>query len=202
MRTARVQTLIVALLALFGLGVQDSSAQIFRSNKKKMTKPAALVRKQAPPKVNERVESLINPENSYVRISLSRQRAYLMTGEEVYIDTPVSTGKRSGSTPTGDFKVLEKDADHRSNIYGDFVDRKGRVVRSGVSLKVDSAPSGTRFRGAPMDYFCRLTWTGVGMHVGILPGYPASHGCIRLPREIAPLIYNKVKVGTPVSIEP
>ena len=52
-----------------------------------------------------------------------------------------------------------------------------------------------------MRYFMRLTDSGVGMHVGILPGYPASHGCIRLPAEIAPLIYSKVKLGTPVTIE-
>jgi lipoprotein-anchoring transpeptidase ErfK/SrfK len=53
-----------------------------------------------------------------------------------------------------------------------------------------------------MKWFCRLTWNGVGMHVGILPGYPASHGCVRLPADIAPLIYQKVKIGTPVTIEP
>ena len=52
-----------------------------------------------------------------------------------------------------------------------------------------------------MKWFCRLTDTGVGFHIGILPGYPASHGCIRLPEDIAPLIYQKVKVGTPVRVE-
>ena len=96
---------------------------------------------------------------------------------------------------------MEKDANHRSNIYGSFVDRRGRTVRGGVSTKIDSAPSGTRFVGAPMKWFCRLTATGVGFHVGILPGYPASHGCIRLPEDIAPLIYQKVKIGTPVRVE-
>ncbi len=151
--------------------------------------------------VNKRLESVITPDNSRVRISISKQRAYVYVGDEIYIDTPVSTGKRAGMTPTGSFRVMEKDLDHRSSIYGDFVDGSGRVVRSGISTKVDSAPSGTRYRGAPMKYFCRLTSGGVGMHIGILPGYPASHGCIRLPAEIAPLIYAKVKVGTPVVIE-
>jgi len=66
---------------------------------------------------------------------------------------------------------------------------------------VDSAPSGTRYRGARMKWFMRLTDSGVGMHVGILPGYPASHGCIRLPADIAPLIYRKVGIGTPAVIE-
>ena len=97
---------------------------------------------------------------------------------------------------------MEKDPNHHSTIYGDFVDHSGRVVRAGVSLKVDSAPSGTHYVGAPMKWFMRLTGAGVGMHVGILPGYPASHGCVRLPGAIAPLIYRSVKVGTPVTIEP
>lgn len=159
-----------------------------------------MIHRQPPPAVNPNLESIINPSNSRVIISLSKQRAYLMVGEEVYINTPISSGKHAGMTPTGSFTILEKDADHRSNIYGDFVDRQGRVVRSGVSLKVDSAPSGTVYRGAPMTWFMRLTWSGVGMHVGILPGYPASHGCIRLPPDIAKLIYDKVKVGTSVLV--
>jgi lipoprotein-anchoring transpeptidase ErfK/SrfK len=105
-------------------------------------------------------------------------------------------------TPAGKFSVLEKDPDHRSSVYGNFLDRGGRVVRGGVSLKIDSAPSGTHYQGAPMKWFMRLTEDGVGMHIGILPGYPASHGCVRLPADIAPLIYQKVKVGTPVEIQP
>jgi hypothetical protein len=82
----------------------------------------------------------------------------------------------------------QKDADHRSNLYGDFVNpRTGRVVRAGVSTKIDSAPSGTVYRGAPMRWFMRLTAGGLGMHTGILPGYPASHGCVRMPDEVARL---------------
>lgn len=143
----------------------------------------------------------VTPDNARVLISLSKQRAYLMVEDEIAIDTPISSGKKAGMTPTGSFTVSEKDKDHRSNLYGDFVDSRGRVVRAGISLKIDSAPSGTHYVGAPMKFFMRLTDGGVGMHVGILPGYPASHGCIRLPSKIAPLIYNKVKIGTPVVIE-
>ena len=104
-------------------------------------------------------------------------------------------------TPTGNFTVLEMDPNHKSNIFGNFVDAKGRIVRGGISLKIDSAPSGTHYEGAPMLWFMRLTEEGVGMHIGMLPGYPASHGCVRLPAEIAPLIYHKVKIGTPVEID-
>ena len=75
------------------------------------------------------------------------------------------------------------------------------MVRSGVSAVIDSAPAGTHFIGAPMKWFMRLTDQGVGMHIGILPGYAASHGCVRLPAEIAPLIYQKVRVGTAVTVE-
>lgn len=167
-----------------------------------MTKASKLISRQAPAEIHKQGEALITPDNARAVVSISKQRLFLYGGEELYIDTPVSTGKRAGMTPTGDFKVMEKDADHRSSIYGDFVDGKGRVVRTGVSTRVDSAPSGTRYRGASMKWFCRLTSGGVGFHVGILPGYPASHGCIRLPEDIAAIIYRNVKVGTPVRIEP
>jgi len=165
-----------------------------------MRKASQLISKQDPPKVVPRVYDKLTPETAHVMVSLSKQRAYLMLDEETAIDTPISSGKAAGMTPTGKFSVLEKDPDHHSNIFGDFVDSKGRVVRGGVSMKIDSAPSGTHYIGAPMKWFMRLTDGGVGMHVGLLPGYPASHGCVRLPSDIAPLIYEKVKVGTPVEI--
>jgi lipoprotein-anchoring transpeptidase ErfK/SrfK len=157
--------------------------------------------RQAPPRVTARLADVINQNNSYVVVSLSKQRAYLMFDGQTYIDTPISSGKRAGMTPTGKFNVMEKDPDHRSSIYGAFCDKNRRIVREGVSTRIDSAPAGTHFIGAPMKWFCRLTSNGVGMHVGILPGYPASHGCIRLPANIAPLIYEKVRIGTPVTIQ-
>ena len=96
--------------------------------------------------------------------------------------------------------MLEKDPNHHSTLYGDFVDSFGRIVRAGVSARIDSAPSGTHFAGATMKWFMRLTGDGVGMHVGILPGYPASHGCIRMPADGAKLFYDHVKVGTPADV--
>jgi lipoprotein-anchoring transpeptidase ErfK/SrfK len=167
-----------------------------------MKKASDLIKKQDPPNVSARLMEMATPDNTHVIVSLSKQRAYLLVGEEIAIDTPVSTGKRAGMTPSGNFTVLEKDPDHKSSIFGNFVDGGGRTVRSGVSLKIDSAPSGTHYVGAPMKWFMRLTDDGVGMHVGMLPGYPASHGCVRMPADIAPLIYQKVKVGTPVEIDP
>jgi ethanolamine utilization protein EutA len=79
-----------------------------------------------------------------------------------------------------------------------------RRIAEGVatSAHIDAAPSGTHFVGASMKWFMRLTGEGVGMHVGILPGYPASHGCIRMPEPAAAAFYAHVKVGTPVRVDP
>jgi len=158
------------------------------------------IRRQDPIKINQKLLSQASPDQLRVHVSLSKQRAYLLMGDEVVIDSPISSGKRGHSSPSGSFSVLEKDPNHHSTIYGDFVDSSGRVVRAGVSAKIDAAPSGTHFMGAPMRWFMRLTGDGVGMHVGILPGYPASHGCIRMPEEGAKLFYDHVKVGTPVTV--
>jgi len=194
-------TLLAVSFILMGVLAPAASAQFFRPAQPPMKKASDLIRRGQPgPKVDKGLESVINQDNSRVLVSLSKQRAYLMVGDQIYIDTPISSGKRGHETPRGSFRVMEKDPDHRSSIYGDFVDRSGRVVRSGVSTQIDSAPSGTRYLGASMKWFCRLTSGGVGMHVGILPGYAASHGCIRLPSDIAPLIYAKVKVGTPAVV--
>ncbi len=172
-----------------------------RSATPKKQKPASeLISKPGQPKTVPRVLDRANPSNTHVIVSLGKQRAYLMVGDEIAIDSPISSGKSAGMTPKGNFTILEKDADHRSNIYGSFVNSRGEVVRSGVSTRIDSAPSGTTYRGAPMQWFMRMNWQGVGMHVGELPGYPASHGCIRMPQDIAKLFYERVKLGTNVTV--
>ena len=183
------------------LGAQQQSAR-----PDKTQKPASeMIRKQDPPKVIPRVLDQATPGNVSVYVSLGKQRAYLKVGDEVGIDTPISSGKRAGMTPKGRFVVVQKDPDHKSSLYGAFVDKNDMIVRAGVSAKIDSAPSGTHFKGAPMKWFMRFgealqSQRAEGMHVGILPGYPASHGCVRLPEKIAPIIYGKVSVGTPVTI--
>lgn len=192
-------SLTAALLvgALLVLTSGPASAQLF--GRFGVKKASESLHRQEPPKVSPRVLERVSPANSRVLVSLSKQRAYLMLNGEIAIDTPISSGKAAGMTPTGSFHVQEKDPDHRSNLYGNFVDGKGRVVRAGVSSRIDSAPSGTHFEGSPMRWFMRIS-EGVGMHVGILPGYPASHGCIRMPAEIAPMFYQRVKIGTPVEV--
>jgi lipoprotein-anchoring transpeptidase ErfK/SrfK len=196
-------TLVCLLLGVTGASVlaQSSAGNTPAKPRKTQKKASQLISKQDPPKVIPRVLERATPENVSIYVSLSKQRAFLNVGEEVGIDTPISSGKRPGMTPMGTYTVLERSADHRSNIYGDFVDRKtGAVVRRGVSTKIDSAPSGTVYRGAPMKWFMRISWQGVGLHTGVLPGYPASHGCIRLPEDIAKMFYERVRVGTPVTV--
>ncbi|MFN2542654.1 MAG: L,D-transpeptidase family protein [Chthoniobacterales bacterium] len=183
--------IVAVSVAIVGL----AHAQLFQP---KMRKPAELIRKQEPMKVNQTLLKQATPDNTHIVVSIPKQRAYLMIGEQIVADAPVSSGKRGHESPRGNLRVLEKDPNHHSNLYGDFVDRAGRVVRAGVSARIDSAPSGTHFAGAAMKWFLRLTEDGVGMHIGILPGYPASHGCIRESPEGAKLFYDHVKVGTPV----
>src|ERR1700737_1296633 len=184
---------VLAGVALAGL----AKAQLFGP---KMKKPNDLIHKQEPIKVNQNLLKQATPENTRIVVSIPKQRAYLMIGEEIVADAPISSGKRGHESPRGHKHVLEKDPNHHSSIYGDFVDGSGRVVRGGVSARIDSAPSGTHFAGAAMKWFLRLNEDGVGMHIGILPGYPASHGCIRESVDGAKLFYDHAKVGTPVDV--
>jgi len=184
---------VLAGVAVAGL----AKAQLFGP---KMKKPNDLIHKQEPIKVNQNLLKQATPENTRIVVSIPKQRAYLMIGEEIVADAPISSGKRGHESPRGHMRVLEKDPNHHSSLYGDFVDGSGRIVRGGVSARIDSAPSGTHFAGAAMKWFLRLTEDGVGMHIGILPGYPASHGCIRESVDGAKLFYDHVKVGTPVDV--
>ncbi|KAF5408788.1 MAG: L,D-transpeptidase catalytic domain [Candidatus Udaeobacter sp.] len=139
------------------------------------------------------------PDNTRIVVSIPKQRAYLMIGDKLWPMAHLVWQART-RTPRGHFNVMEKDPNHHSSLYGDFVDGSGRVVRAGVSARSDSAPSGTHFAGAAMKWFLRLTGEGVGMHIGILPGYPASHGCIRESVDGAKLFYDYAKVGTSIDV--
>ena len=158
------------------------------------------MQKQEPLRVVPEVYMKSSPENTRVVINLATQRAFLMVGTEVCIDTPISSGKRGGPTPAGTFAVIEKIKNHQSSTYGSFVDKRARTVRSGISMKLDAAPAGTHYVADPMAFFCRFTDSGFGIHGGILPGYPAAHGSVRVPQDVARLIYEKVRIGTPVEI--
>jgi len=159
-----------------------------------------LIQKQEPFRVVADIYAKATPENTRIVVNLATQHLLLMVGDETCIETPISSGKSAAPTPVGTFAILEKIKTHMSSTYGNFVDKRGRVVRSGVSMKFDVAPPGTRFLAAPMPNFLRFTDTGFGIHGGILPGYAAAQVSIRVPEEIAQLIFEKVRVGTPIEI--
>src|SRR5712672_3750967 len=109
-----------------------------------------------------------------IAISIASQRLTLYDRGEVIAQSPVSTGMPGHPTPTGVFSVIQKQVFHESNIYS----------------------------GAPMPYMQRITWSGVAMHAGVLPGYPASHGCIRMPMGFAIKMWNWTKMGARVFVTP
>jgi len=107
-----------------------------------------------------------------VLISIPDQRAYVFRGETLVAASAVSTGKAGNDTPTGSFTILQKNARHFSN----------------------------RYDNAPMPYMQRLTWDGVALHAGTNPGFPASHGCIRLPTAFAKKLFAITEMGATVEV--
>ncbi|WP_165405712.1 L,D-transpeptidase [Bradyrhizobium genosp. SA-3] len=107
-------------------------------------------------------------------VSIDRQKVTVYDSKGVFAESPVSTGMKGHSTPMGVFSVIQKHKFHHSNIYS----------------------------GAPMPYMQRITWSGVAMHAGVLPGYPASHGCIRMPMTFAVKMWNWTRMGARVIVAP
>lgn len=107
-----------------------------------------------------------------VVVSLPQQKAYVFKGGKLWATSRVSTGKRGHETPAGTFRILQKKVRHRSN----------------------------RYANAPMPYMQRLTWSGVALHAGHVPGYRASHGCIRLPWSFARKLYGVTNFATEVTV--
>lgn len=107
-------------------------------------------------------------------VSIDRQKVTVYDSNGVFAEAPVSTGMKGHSTPMGVFSVIQKHKFHHSNIYS----------------------------GAPMPYMQRITWSGVAMHAGVLPGYPASHGCIRMPMAFAVKMWNWTRMGARVLVTP
>lgn len=142
-----------------------------------------------------------NPSNSWLKIELATQRAMLMNGDQVVLDYPISSGKPSHPTPPGEYEILEKIVDKRSNKYGRMYDAEGNMIDGDANAFEDEVPEGGRFSGAPMKYWMRLTWDGVGHHIGNVKRYPASHACIRGPSKTMPRVYSKLAVGSKVVVE-
>jgi lipoprotein-anchoring transpeptidase ErfK/SrfK len=109
-----------------------------------------------------------------IAISIERQKLRIYDANGFYAETPISTGMKGHATPMGVFSVIQKQKLHHSNIYS----------------------------GAPMPYMQRITWSGIAIHAGVLPGYPASHGCIRMPMAFAVKMWNWTKMGARVVVTP
>ena len=135
-----------------------------------------------------------------VEIDLEQQTAYLIRGRRVILASPISSGRSGHLTETGSFKIIEKEQNHFSSLYGKIVDRNGRTVVADADADM-TVPRGGKFIPAPMRYFMRFH-AATGMHAGYLPGYPASHGCVRMPYWKARQFYHAVHVGTPVVVRP
>ena len=134
-----------------------------------------------------------------VIINLSEQRAYLIEGGKVSLISPIASGKPGWSTPTGNFSVIRKDIDHRSQSFGEVIDGSGRMTNSNATPGTH-VPSGSHYQPAPMPYYMEFS-QAIGMHAGYLPGYPASHGCVRMPRDLAERFFERVNIRTPVKVE-
>ena len=137
-----------------------------------------------------------------LRINLSSQRLTVHRGSREVGWCVVATGVEGFSTPAGSFRITEKVVDKYSTIYGVIKDADGFTINSDARVGRDRVPPGCEFVHAPMPYWQRLTNYGIGMHAGPIPqpGLPASHGCIRMPPEFAPLLFEATRLGTPVTI--
>lgn len=109
----------------------------------------------------------------FIAVSLSDQLAYVFRDDALIGVTTISTGRAGYETPTGMFTILQKKREHYSNLYDD----------------------------APMPFMQRLTWDGIALHGGDVPGYPASHGCIRLPYRFAKLLFGTTGFDTTVVVD-
>ena len=135
-----------------------------------------------------------------ITISLHEQKAYFFKGGVLVGVSAISTGREGHGTSPGIFKITQLDKGHASNLYGDYADANGTVVKANVSVGIDPLPVGAHFVGASMPYFMRFD-QGTGLHAGFLPGYPASHGCIRMPKAMAEEFFHSVAIGTPVTVK-
>jgi lipoprotein-anchoring transpeptidase ErfK/SrfK len=136
-----------------------------------------------------------------VEVRIGEQKVYVYQGTEIAGESPTTTGKPGHDTPPGHYTILVKDIDHKSNLYGVFLDANGYIIDGNAEVG-EKPPPGAVYDSADMPYYMRIRDDGVGMHAGYLPGYPASHGCIRLPHAFAELLFSNVSVGTPVDVVP
>ena len=134
-----------------------------------------------------------------ILINLTTQQAFFYRGDNLVGKTNISSGRHDYETPPGKYRVIQKDPKHVSNEYGVYENRLGKVLARNVDVNKTTMPEGAHFVGAPMPYFLRFT-EGYGMHAGFVPRYRASHGCIRMPMEMAKHFFDAAEIGTRVEV--
>jgi hypothetical protein len=194
-------TFAIAIAILVVLPSCAMNKQWMEKNKAKQLAAAKAAAEAAKPKLYDwRGDGLQG--KTAIEISLAEQKAFISIGGQDAGWTYLASGRSGFSSPTGKFTILEKTQDKYSNRWGAIVNSSGQVIDGDARAGRESIPAGGRFRGAPMPYWMRLTNYGIGMHAGPIPnpGHPASHGCIRLPAEMAEKLFSIVEIGTPVLI--
>lgn len=137
--------------------------------------PRRRAAKPSYPKMADAPKDIAKPRGPVIiAISIEKQHLKIYDANGLFAESPVSTGMRGHSTPMGVFSVIQKNKWHRSNLYSN----------------------------APMPYMQRITWSGVALHAGVVPGYPASHGCIRLPMAFATKLWAWTRLGARVIVSP
>jgi len=204
-----VYSLLVFTAAMSGVNADDSTSSTSTRNAHKgvYSSKHGVVRTYT---IQDRVRYQLwdykwkpDPDQPITRIvvNIGAQKVIVYQGDSVAGESPTTTGKPGHDTPPGHYAILVKDIDHKSNLYGVFLDANGYVL-SGDAKAGDTPPAGAAYDAADMPYYLRIREDGVGLHAGYLPGYPASHGCIRLPHAFAELLFSNVSVGTPVDVVP
>jgi L,D-transpeptidase catalytic domain len=134
-----------------------------------------------------------------ILINLTTQQAFFYRGKILIGKTNISSGRRDFETPPGKCRVIQKDVNHVSSQYGQYVARSGAILVRDADVNKGPRPKGAKFVGARMPYFLRFTG-GYGMHAGFVPRYRASHGCIRMPEKMAKHFFEAASVGTRVEV--
>jgi len=135
-----------------------------------------------------------NPNAVRVKVSLSKQRTYVMEGDRMLLVMPVSIGEAKTPTPTGNFRIYSKQAKRRANSHG-IASNGSKMTRT----KIGNTPSGWKFKGTPMPYWAEFK-PAYGFHTGWVKHHPCTHGCIRMHENVAPKFFRLISEGTPLSI--
>jgi lipoprotein-anchoring transpeptidase ErfK/SrfK len=173
---------VLAAAAAIGTGSQAQAALYYWSDSDpEISRPGPTVpqrrqiRRQQGKKIGATEKESAKPQGPLIiSISIDKQKMRIYDANGFFAETPISTGMAGHATPMGVFSVIQKQKLHHSNIYS----------------------------GAPMPYMQRITWSGIAIHAGVLPGYPASHGCIRMPMAFAMKMWNWTRMGARVVVTP